>query len=131
MVRMTVAVAALAGLWIGQAHAAPPPPGSEQDAILSPHSAWIQGLTNPYTNQGCCDLSDCRVVQARVRGGHYQAYIGRNEYGEEAPDNWLDVPDEVVLHERTNPIGLPVACWRGARRPLYNGFFCFHDGSAS
>lgn len=112
-------------------HATPPPDGTEQGEILAPHAAWVRSLTNPQTNQGCCDLSDCRVVSARVKFGHYQAFIGRDAYGDEAPDTWLDVPDEVVLHEGGNPVGLPVACWRANRQPLDNGFFCFHDGSST
>jgi hypothetical protein len=131
MLKMAATAAVLAGFHISLCNAAPPPSGSEQDAILSPHGAWIRGLVNPFTQQGCCDLSDCRVVSARIRYSHYQAFIGREEYGEDAPNEWLDVPDEVVLHERTNPVGMPIACWRASRQPLYNGFFCFHDGSAT
>jgi hypothetical protein len=126
-----VIAAALASLGIGPVRADPPPPGSEQDAILSPHGGWIRGLMNPFLRQGCCDLSDCRAVTARVRDGHYQVFVGRKEFGGDAPDIWLDVPDEVVLHERVNPVGLPIACWRASRQPLYNGFFCFQDGTAT
>jgi hypothetical protein len=123
--------AVILGLSAHLCAAAPPPTGSEQETILAPHAAWVKGLMNPYTQQGCCDLSDCRVVSARVRAGHYQAFIGRDAYGHDAPNEWLDVPEEVVLHERTNPVGLPIACWRAARQPLFNGFFCFQDGSAT
>lgn len=131
MRKLAATVAVLAGLHVSLCNAAPPPSGSEQDEILAPHGAWVRGLVNPLTRQGCCDLSDCRVVSARIQSGHYQAYIGRDAYGEDAPDQWLDVPDEVVLHERDNPVGLPIACWRANRWPLLNGFFCFHDGTAT
>lgn len=115
----------------GTAWAAPPPPGTEQGELLAPYGDWVRSLTNPATNQGCCDLSDCRVVTARIRGNRYQAFIGRDAFGDSAPEEWLDVPDEVVLHGGDNPVGLPIACWRANRRPLLNGFFCFHDGSAT
>jgi hypothetical protein len=131
MLRMAALAAILAGLHAGACHAAPPPSGSEQSALLGPNGAWVKSLVNPITRQGCCDLSDCRVVSARIRLGHYQAFIGRGAYGEDAPDGWLDVPDEVVLHDGRNPVGLPIACWRASRQPLFNGFFCFHDGSAT
>lgn len=129
--KIVATAAVLTGLLAGVCMAAPPSPGSEQDAILSPHGDWVRGLVNPFTKQGCCDLSDCRVVAARIRTGHYQAFIGRKDYGQSAPDQWMDVPDEVVLHERSNPVGLPIACWRAARQPLFNGFFCFQDGAAT
>jgi hypothetical protein len=131
MLKFLATTAVLTVLRIGPGSAAPPPAGSEQDELLLPHGAWVRGLMNPVTKQGCCDLSDCRVVAARIRFGHYQAFIGRDAYGEDAPEGWLDVPDEVVLHGGDNPVGLPVACWRASRQPLLNGFFCFHDGSAT
>lgn len=135
MPRSIAATAALLALAAGApahpARAAPPPPGTEQSELLAPYGDWVRGLTNPVTNQGCCDLSDCRVVTARVQGNHYQAFIGRDAFGDSAPEQWLDVPDEVVLHGGDNPVGLPIACWRANRRPLLNGFFCFHDGSAT
>lgn len=131
MLKLATVLAAFACFPIVSSDAAPPPAGSEQDLILSPQSSWIRGLVNPVTRQGCCDLSDCRVVSARVQDGRYQAYIAREAYGDDAPDAWLDVPDVVVLHERRNPVGLPIACWSASRRPLYNGFFCFLDGAAT
>ena len=124
-----VAAGASASLYAGLCNAEPPPTGSEQDGILAPHGGWIRSLVNPYTRQACCDLADCRAVPARTRGGSYQAFIGRQEYGEEAPDQWIDVPNEVVLHEHRNPVGLPIACWRASRQPLFNGFLCFQNGS--
>jgi hypothetical protein len=126
--KMFAVAAALACLVIGLGNAEPPPSGSEQESILAPHGSWIRSLLNPYTRQACCDVSDCRAVPARTRGGNYQAFIGRKDYGEDAPDQWLDVPNEVVLHERRNPVGLPIACWKASRRPLFNGFFCFQNG---
>lgn len=132
MGRMIGALVAVAiGAGAADSFAAPPTAGSEQESLLAPHGAWVKGLTNPYLNQACCDLSDCRAVSARVRNGRYQAFIGRREYGDEAPDTWLDVPEEVILREQRNPVGQPIACWKASRQPLYNGFFCFTDANAS
>jgi len=128
VLKLVILAAALATVHVGLSNAEPPASGSEQETILAPHGGWIRSLVNPLTRQACCDLSDCRAVSARVRNGNYQAFIGRNEYGEGAPDQWLDVPAEVVLHERINPTGLPIACWRASRQPLFNGFFCFQNG---
>lgn len=129
---MSIAIAgAFAALLIGPCQAAPPAAGSEQAEILLPHRAWVKSLQNPVTKQQCCDLADCRVVIARIKGNHYEAFIGRDVFGRGAPNDWLPVPDEVVLRDGSNPVGLPVACWKASRQPLYNGYFCFHDGSAS
>ena len=112
---VAVTAAALAILLVGPGHAAPPPSGSEQAEILLPHRAWVKNLENPLTKQRCCDLSDCRVVTARIKNSHFEAFIGQDIFGRGAPNEWVSVPDEIVIHDGSNPVGLPVACWRASR----------------
>src|SRR5262249_38392205 len=52
---------------------ADPPDGA--DPALAP---WFRSLTQPGTHQPCCSLADCRTVQYRIVGDHFQAYIGED-----------------------------------------------------
>jgi hypothetical protein len=52
-------------------------------------------------------------VQYRIAGDHYEVFIDRKSFGENAPDQWLAVPDKVVLHRHDNPVGEAVACYYG------------------
>jgi len=100
---------------------AAPPPGA--DPNLAP---WFQGLRQPQTNLSCCDRSDCRTVRYRIVNGHFQAYIG-GEFArwQNPPYDWVDVPDESILHNHDNPTGEGVACWAGAK------IICFIEGTGA
>ena len=76
---------------------------------MAPYAEWVRGLVNPTNGQGCCSLSDCRIVEYRMTGDGYEAFIGRDTFAA-APDRWLKVPENVVLHKE-NPTGFGVACW--------------------
>lgn len=108
--------------------AAPPPAGSPQAEMMAPYAEWIHGLTNPTTGQGCCSLSDCRVVDYRLTADGYEAFIDHQTFPG-APDAWLKVPEQVVVH-RQNPTGFAVACWAFWHRDS-NGWFCFTPASAA
>ena len=96
---------------------AAPPPGS--DGALAP---WYRSLAQPETGNGCCSIADCRTVQYRGAGNHFEAFIDRKSFGETAPNAWVAVPPEHVLRRRDNPTGEAVACW-------YNGEVrCFVAG---
>jgi hypothetical protein len=125
MIRAWSLVALLASLL---AMAAAPAPGDPQHDLLAPYAGWIQGLTNPVSGEGCCSLSDCRVVDYRqaADGSGYEAFIDRKTFPG-APDAWLKVPDAVVLH-RANPTGFAVACWAVWHKES-NGWFCFTPAS--
>jgi hypothetical protein len=83
--------------------AAGPAPGSEQWQLLSPHRAWIQGVSGPKGR--CCDLADGRAVDVRQGPAGWQVRFP-TEPG--FPPGWVDVPEDAVIAE-ANPVGLPVA----------------------
>ncbi|MBV9250516.1 MAG: hypothetical protein JO227_14870 [Acetobacteraceae bacterium] len=102
------------------AHAAPP---EGADPKLAP---WFQSLRQPGTGASCCNLADCRRVQYRIRGDHFQAFIGSAfPRWTRAPYDWVDVPNKNVLHRQDNPTGEGVACWRDGE------VICFVEGNTS
>ena len=107
---------------IGEEHEKGDPLGGllRADPALAP---WYQSLEQPGTGYPCCSISDCRTVQYRTVADHFEAFIDRRTFGEDAPDDWLPVPPEHVLHRRDNPTGEAVVCW-------YNGEIrCFVEGA--
>jgi hypothetical protein len=101
----------LATLLAGTAIAAPPPVGSEDWAVMGPHSGWIEGLRR--NGVSCCDSSDGRPVDARVHGGRWQVKF-RSGQLPTAPLHWTDVEDAAVLRV-ANPVGQAIAFWAGGR----------------
>lgn len=100
---------------------AAPPAGSDPS---SPTAQWYRSLKSPYTGGSCCSEADCRPVVSRMAGDHYEAFIDRRTFGDEAPDDWLPVPDKRALHT-SNPAGEAVACW------YMREILCFVSGSAT
>jgi len=100
---------------------AEPPEGA--DPALAP---WFKSLRQPGTNQSCCDMADCRTVQYRKAGDHFQAFIG-DEFPRWAnvPHAWVDVPNANVLHRRDNPTGEGIACW------FQGQVLCFIEGNGT
>lgn len=96
-------------LLLAAAHAAPPA-GTDPN---SPVARWYRSLTEPSTGYGCCSVSDCRVVNARTVGTHWEVFIDKATFGDTAPDAWVAVADDAVLPPQPNPEGEPVACWHG------------------
>lgn len=95
----------------GSALAAPPPNANPA------FSAWFGSLTDPETSVPCCSLTDCRMVEHRRVGDHFEA---------EVEGHWLSVPIEKVLHRTDNPTGQAVLCWS---RVL--GVLCFVPGAGT
>lgn len=121
-VLLDTALAGLAALIWSAATAHPPEPGSEQANEMAPYSDWIRGLRSPLSGTPCCDASDCRTVVYRIKDGHYEAFISRENWTD-APDTWIAVPDDVVLPpQKRGPIA--IACWAKWHWPS-SGFFCF------
>ena len=113
--------ALLALLLVTSTAIAAPPAGSDPD---SPTAQWYRSLKSPHTGGSCCSEADCRPVVSRMAGDHYEAFIDRRTFGSDAPDDWVAVPNEKVLHT-TNPTGESVACW------YTREILCFVSGSAT
>jgi hypothetical protein len=114
---------AVAGLACGcciSARAAPP---DRADPSLAP---WFKSLRHPRTSQPCCDVSDCRAVQYRTLGDHFQAFIG-GEFPRwtNPPRAWVDVPNANILHRHDNPTGEGIACW------FQGQVICFVEGNGT
>ena len=95
------------------AASAQPPPGADPNSEIG---KWFKSLKS---NKGlpCCDVSDCRRVEARLVNGYYEALID---------EQWARVPDEVITNVG-NPIGQYVACYSyyEATRDPPPHFYCF------
>jgi hypothetical protein len=120
---LTVWGAVVAGLAGG--HCIPvlaaPPEGA--DPALAP---WFKDLRQPETNRPCCDMADCRTVEYRIFGDHFQAFIGREfPRWTNPPQAWVDVPNASVLHRRDNPTGEGIACW------FQGQVVCFIEGNGT
>jgi hypothetical protein len=104
-----LAVVALPLLGLTPARARPP---ENADPALAP---WFRSL---HTAQGglCCSLADCRPVQFRTRGDHYEVLIGK-QYGSGVAEHWEEVPAESVLNKTDNPTGSAIACWTPYTHP--------------
>lgn len=87
---------AIALLLVAPAQAAPP---QDADPALA---AWFQSLRQPGTGHSCCSIADCRTVEHRIRGNHYEAFIERE---------WIVIPADRILQRTDNPTGHAVACW--------------------
>ena len=93
----TIAGLAIAGIMITAPLRAAPPPNA--DPALSP---WYNSLRQPGSGVSCCSIADCRPVDYRTVGNHYEAYI---------EGEWLPVPPDKVLTRTDNPTGRAIACW--------------------
>ena len=93
-----------AGCYVARAQ-----PPEHADPALAP---WFQGL-HTEDGQGCCSQADCRPVEYRPVGNHYEVLIGEQFPGVTEP-RWEEVPPEAVLNKHDNPTGRPIACvWYG------------------
>jgi hypothetical protein len=97
---------------VAAAAAAHPP--ADADPALAP---WFNSL-HTDTGASCCSLADCRPVEYRISGDHYEALIGKQF--EVNPPIWVRVPPSRILKKTDNPLGRAVACWRP-----YTGILCF------
>jgi len=93
--------------------AAQPPAGADPNSEMA---NWFKSLKS-NEGQPCCDVSDCRRVEARLVNGSYEAFID---------DEWARVPDAVIKRVE-NPTGQYIACYTAGdystKFPPY--FFCF------
>jgi hypothetical protein len=106
-------LAGIAALAVTLSASAQPPPGADPNSEIG---KWFKSLKNEH-GLPCCDVSDCRRVQARLMEGHYEAMID---------EQWASVPDSKIRHV-ANPTGEYIACYTyydGTRDPPPL-FFCF------
>jgi hypothetical protein len=95
---MNLRLLAAALIIAGGARAAPPD-GADPNG---PMADWYRSLQAPDTGGSCCSLADCRPVEARQAGVHWEIWT---ETG------WQAVPLQRVLR-RENLDGRPIACRR-------------------
>lgn len=114
---MKLLIAALFFSVITNATAKPPEPGSQDAIDLAPYSSYLRGLHSP-SGLPCCDLSDCRFVEAKVTNNHWRVLV-RKEQFENGPNIWIDVPETAIVRNE-NPTGQPLLCWSPTR-----GILCF------
>ena len=95
----------LLSLLLSSALAAPP---VGADPALAP---FFQSLRQPLTGIPCCAAADCRNVEIRQGAQGLEAFIDRKTFGPYAPDEWRAVPPGVVIRDRANETGLPIACF--------------------
>lgn len=67
----------------------------------SPRANWYKSLKTEY-GASCCDISDCKEVDARTVNGYWEVRIA---------DKWYRVPQEKILKGKDNPTGSAVACY--------------------
>jgi hypothetical protein len=92
---------------------AQPPPGADPNSEIG---RWFKSLKS-IKGVPCCDVSDCRRVEARLVNGYYEALID---------GLWSRVPDEVITNVR-NHIGEYIACYSyyDVTRDPPPHFYCF------
>lgn len=119
-----VSAGCVAAMMVIGAAVARPPPGA--DPSLAP---WFRSLKQPANGFGCCSDADCRTVDYRINGDHYEVFIKRGDDAESFPagtDKWVTVPPDTILRHISNPTGRAVACWIP---PV--GVLCFVESSGT
>jgi hypothetical protein len=97
---------------------------------------WFRDQKSPRTGIPCCSEADGAYAEEDIRDGHYRArFTWRSCYARECHDldsGWMDVPDDVVIHD-PNRRGAPVVWWfRGSSTdPTHPavGIRCYAPGS--
>lgn len=65
----------------------------------------------PSTSISCCSVSDGRVVEYRIRNGHFEVNLTKEafEFLDDTQVGWKAVDDRSVISGKDNPIGKAVA----------------------
>jgi hypothetical protein len=108
-----ILLANLVALTVTMSGSAQPPAGADPNSEIA---KWFKTLKN---DQGlpCCDISDCRRVEARLMNGYYEVLIDQQ---------WARVPDRAVRTVE-NPMGQYIACYiyYEGTREFPPHFYCF------
>ena len=95
--------------------AAPP----DADPALAP---FFKNLTKPNSIERCCDISDCRIVPMKTVGNIYYVWIAKGNNMQsfiDGVDGWVEVPNNAIIRDKTNPTGGAVVCWTKHRGIIY------------
>jgi hypothetical protein len=117
--------------------------------MSDPDAAWYQGLMvpgapgTPLAGSSCCNGGkaphpDCMNVDTRQTKDsdgsvHIEAWIDSKTFPDtsyspiygHAPNAWVRVPEEAMIHGKDNPTGAPVVCW-------YNSSIrCYIEGTGT
>jgi hypothetical protein len=109
--KLGLLVAVLAAPIFGVNASAAPPAGTDPN---SPTSKWVKTLK---TSDGhdCCGIADCRptkIVPSETGETGLKAWIGREQFGDGAPDDWVDVPAKALNPTQDeNPTGTSWVCY--------------------
>lgn len=76
---------------------------------------WFNEQKIPGTDESCCSAADGVYAEEDIRGGHYWTRFVAIQHNYGAPpietdSGWVQVPDEVVIHD-PNRHGAPVVWW--------------------
>ncbi len=105
------------------AHAAPDP----NSTYTPDQRRWFQTLMEPNSQRSCCGVSDCRETAGERIGadGQYEVFVTKEQ-------QWVTVPNNVVLRGVENLIGRPIVCYRTSRNFSSGGLdftvFCYVPG---
>src|SRR4051812_23287151 len=106
------AVTAALALLTAAAVSAAPPPGAAPDPE---RAAWFRSLQDAG-GISCCSVADCRNTAVRPEpDGSISAWIGQEQFGALAPDDWRPIPPEARLERDDNPTGHAVVCFVAGR----------------
>jgi hypothetical protein len=66
------------------------------------NNQWYESLRVPGSTSYCCSGHDCKPTEAELRGNRWWA---------RRPDGqWIEVPDNLIIKNKGNPVGQPVLC---------------------
>lgn len=89
----------------------------------APDGKWFEGLRAPDTGTSCCNISDCRITEARWMGdekGHWEARVPKNGGPITKTTPFAVIPDGKILKNKQSPDGEAYVC-----SGYSGGIFCF------
>jgi hypothetical protein len=87
------------------------------DAAHPEEDMWYQGLSrrDGMTTYNCCNRQDCKPATYRLDRGNVEAFVDTKTFGPTAPNDWVLVPQAIILPQHDNPTGEGVACWHNGQ----------------
>ncbi len=92
-------------------------PPANADPALAP---WFQAQKVPGTSVSCCDVSDGRAVEYRMRDDRYEVYLTKETFPWIDKDEWKAVDPRSVLTGEDNPTGRAIA-WVAKNEYIFRG----------